>query len=192
MTGDDFARLAYLALLIAAIGGGLMMQGRANLGRMAQQAAIWGLIFLGAIAAFGLWADIRQDVAPRQAVVGDARIEIPRGRDGHYTLTLNVNDTPVRFIVDTGASDIVLSRRDAARIGLDPDGLTYLGTAQTANGTVRTAAVRLDQVTLGGIEDRDLRAVVNDGDLDGSLLGMAYLHLFRRIEIEDGQMVLIR
>lgn len=192
MSADDIANLAYLGLLAAAVGGWFIVQNRNNLGRVAQQAAVWGLIFLGVIAAYGLWSDIRQDVAPVQAVIGDSRIEIPRGRDGHYRLILQVNGTPVDFVVDTGASDIVLSRADAARVGIDPATLTYLGTAATANGTVRTAAVALDRVALGGIEDRNLRAVVNDGDLDASLLGMTYLHLYSKIEIADGQMVLTR
>lgn len=192
MSGDQIANLAYLSLLVVAVGGWFMAQNRGNLGRAAQHAAVWGFIFLGVIAAYGLWSDISQEVAPRQSVVGDSRVEIPRGQDGHYMLTLTVNGTPVDFVVDTGATDIVLSQRDAERIGLDPQSLAYLGSAQTANGTVRTAAVRLDTVALGGIEDRDLRAVVNEGALDGSLLGMTYLHLYDRIEIENGQMVLIR
>jgi aspartyl protease family protein len=192
MNADQIANLAYLGLLAAAVGGWFIVQNRGNMGRMAQLAAIWGLIFLGVIAAYGLWSDIRQDIAPQQSVISDSRIEIPRGRDGHYMLTLKVNGTPVDFVVDTGASDVVLSQRDAERVGLDPEGLSYLGTAQTANGTVRTAAVMLDSVTLGKIEDQNLRAVVNEGELDGSLLGMAYLNLYQRIEIEDGMMVLIR
>ena len=59
------------------------------------------------------------------------------------TPTLEINGTPVRFMVDTGASDIVLSRRDAERVGIDPAALGYLGRARTANGTVPTARVRL-------------------------------------------------
>ncbi len=192
MSGDQIANLAYLALLATAVGGWFIVQNRGNMGRMAQQAAIWGFLFLGVIAAYGLWSDIRQDVAPTQAMIGDSRVEIPRGRDGHYMLTLDVNGTPVDFIVDTGASEIVLSQRDADRIGLDPAELAYLGSAQTANGTVRTAAVNLDSMALGGIVDRNIRAVVNEGELDGSLLGMTYLHLYQKIEIENGQMVLIR
>ncbi len=192
MSGDQIANLAYLALLATAVGGWFIVQNRGNMGRMAQQAAIWGFLFLGVIAAYGLWSDIRQDVAPTQALIGDSRVEIPRGRDGHYMLTLDVNGTPVDFIVDTGASEIVLSQRDADRIGLDPAELAYLGSAQTANGTVRTAAVNLDSMALGGIVDRNIRAVVNEGELDGSLLGMTYLHLYQKIEIENGQMVLIR
>ncbi len=192
MSGDDIVRLIYLGLILASVAGWVFVQSRNNISQTLQHAAVWGLIFLGAIAGYGLWNDIRQDIAPTQAIVGDSRIEIPRGRDGHYNLTLLVNGTPVDFVVDTGATDMVLSQRDAERVGLAPETLSYIGTAQTANGTVRTAPVRLNEVALGGIVDNDVRAVVNEGELDGSLLGMTYLHLYSRIEIADGQMILTR
>lgn len=192
MTSDDFARLAYLGLLGAAIAGYFFVQNRDRLGQMAQHAAIWGLIFVGALAAVGLWSDIRDDVLPRQTLLADGRIELPLGRDGHYRATLEVDGTPVDFVVDTGASDIVLSDDDARRVGIDLSGLTFLGTASTANGVVRTAPVRLDSVTFGGVTDRDLRATVTEGDLDMSLLGMTYLSRFGHIEIADGKLVLTR
>jgi aspartyl protease family protein len=192
MNGDDIARLVYLGLILASVGGWLFVNSRNSMSQTLQNAAVWGLIFVGVVAGYGLWSDIRQDIAPQQALVGDSRIEIPRDRDGHYNLTLLVNGTPVDFVVDTGATEVVLSQRDAARVGIDPASLAYIGTAQTANGTVRTAPVRLNSVALGDLVDNDVRAVVNEGDLDGSLLGMTYLHLYSRIEIADGQMILTR
>jgi aspartyl protease family protein len=86
----------------------------------------------------------------------------------------------------------VLTQDDAKRIGLNPSSLSYLGTASTANGTVRTAAVRLDTVSLGAITDTSVRAVVNDGQMFGSLLGMTYLSNFDSITIKDGQLILSR
>jgi aspartyl protease family protein len=193
MTGDDIGRILYLVLLGAVVGGWFLVSNRDSLGKTVQQAAIWGLIFVGAIAVAGLWDDIRDDVAPRQSVIsGTGRIEVPMFLDGHYYLTLGINGTPVRFVVDTGASDIVLSREDARAVGLDPDRLAYLGRAQTANGSVPIAQVTLARVTLGGIEDRDVGASVNGGEMFGSLLGMSYLGRFGRIEIADGRLILQR
>lgn len=192
MSGDQIASFAYLALLGTAVAGWFFLQNRQSLGRTAQMAAVWGFLFLGVIAAYGLWSDVRRDILPGQSLLAEGVIEVPRGRDGHYHLTLAVNGTPVRFVVDTGATDIVLSRADAARIGLDPAGLAFIGTARTANGLVRTAPVRLDTVDLDGILDRNVRAVVNEGDLDGSLLGMGYLDRFSRVEIAEGRLILTR
>jgi aspartyl protease family protein len=160
---------------------------------MAQQAAAWGLIFLGAIAVVGLWGDIRQSVAPAQTVTAQSgQIELPRAPDGHYYLTADVNGEPVRFVVDTGATQIVLSKSDARRVGLDVDDLVYLGRAYTANGEVRTAPVKLDTVSIGPIKDSNVRAVVNDGAMEGSLLGMEYLQRFSSVEIGGGKLILTR
>ncbi|MBC7153534.1 MAG: TIGR02281 family clan AA aspartic protease [Rhodobacteraceae bacterium] len=195
MGDDTTARLIYLGLLGAVIGGYFLVANRHNLGRMAQQASIWGLIFVGVAAGYGLWADIRSDIRPQQAVFsapGETRIEVPRAQDGHYYLTLQIAGTPVTFIVDTGASDVVLSREDAERLGLDPGNLAYLGRAGTANGTVHTARVTLSDVRLGAIHDPRLTAWVSQGEMPGSLLGMAYLQRFTRIEIAGDRLLLSR
>lgn len=193
MDSDQIARLAYLVLLTAAIAGYFLLQNRQRLGQLAQQAAIWGLIFLGVIAGLGLWSDIRSTVMPRQAVFADqGKIEVPRGPDGHFYMTVKVNGAPLRFVVDTGASEVVLTKQDAAQLGFDPASLSYIGSASTANGTVSTAPVRLDTVTLGPFTDRNVRAWVNGGPMDMSLLGNSYLRRFGKIEITGDKLVLIR
>ena len=192
MDGDQIARLLYLLLLGGAVAGALLIGGRERLGRSARHAATWALIFVGAIAAVGLWEDVRDDLAPRQAFLEGDRIEVPRGPGGGYELAVEVNGVPVRFVVDTGASDLVLSHDDAERAGVDLDGLIYTRLGQTANGTVQVADVRLDEVRLGEVVDRDVRASVTDGDLDRSLLGMRYLERFERVSIEGGRLILER
>jgi aspartyl protease family protein len=193
LTGEQIGSLVYLVLLVTAIAGWLVASQRRNLGRMVQYAAVWSFIFIGAIVAVGLWTDIRNTVAPRQSVMMEgARIEVPQHVDGHYYLTLEVNGTPIRFVVDTGATDLVLSREDARRAGIDPDALIFSGRALTANGTVDTAPVTLGTVALGPAADTDVRAVVNGTDMEDSLLGMAYLQRFDRLEISGGRLVLER
>lgn len=192
MDGDQIANLAYLGLLGAAIAGLFFSQNSQSLGKTAQQAAAWVLIFVGAVAVVGLWQDIRGTVSPQQSVLSEGRIAVPQSFDGHYYLTLELDGHPVEFVVDTGASEMVLSREDAVAIGLDLDELSFIGTALTANGEVRTAAVWLDEVRLGPIRDTNVRAVVNDGDLFGSLLGMGYLERFDSIEITGRELVLTR
>ena len=192
MDGDQIARLLYLLLLGGAVLGALLVGGREELGRNARHAAVWGLIFVGVVAAAGLWQDVRDDVAPRRAFLEGERVEVPRGPGGGYALVAEVNGVPVEFIVDTGASDLVLSQGDAERAGVDLDGLIYTGFGRTANGTVQVAGIRLDEVRLGEIVDRGVRASVTDGDLDQSLLGMSYLERFDRVSIEGGRLLLER
>jgi aspartyl protease family protein len=193
LNSEQIGAIVYLALLGTAIAGWLVASNRRSLGRLAQYAAVWSFIFIGAIVAAGLWDDIRTTVAPRQSVMMEgARIEVPQAPDGHYYIEMAVNGVPIRFVVDTGASELVLSREDAARAGIAPDTLIYSGRAYTANGMVETAPVILDTVTLGSTPETGIRAVVNASDMPDSLLGMSYLQRFARLEISGGRLVLER
>jgi len=189
MDSDSIARLIYLVLLAAAIGGWFLAENRGSMGRNARMALAWGMIFLGAVAGYGLWEDVRRDVMPRQAYIeGESAIEVPRSGDGHFHLTLQINGVAVPFLVDTGASDMVLSLDDAERVGLDPKKLAFVGSANTANGRVRTAFTTLDEVTLGPATFRDVSVAINGGEMEGSLLGMSFLRRFNRLEISDGRL----
>ena len=128
---------------------------------------------------------------PVQTVSESGVIEVPRAEDGHYYLTLSIDGTAVEFLADTGASTVVLSDSDARRLGIDPDSLAYLGEADTANGVVQTAEVSLKDVKLGQFQDAKIRASVTKGAMEGSLLGMSYLGLYR-IEIDQDKMILSR
>lgn len=193
MSGLDFGNLIYLVVLLTAVGLWFFVQNRKALGRTLQHGLTWGLLFLGVIAAFGLWEDIRSTVRSTQAVFEDAgRIEIPRSPDSHYYLTLIINGSPVRFVVDTGASDMVLTKQDAMKVGLDPGSLPFMGRAFTANGQVHTAPVILDTVQLGAIQDTRVSASVNEGKMEQSLLGMSYLQRFSQITIAGNKLILTR
>jgi aspartyl protease family protein len=193
MTGDSIASLIYLSLIGSVIAGYFLLANRHQMGRMAQQAAVWALIFVGVAAGAALWDDIRSTSANRQSVFqGGDRIVTTRAPDGHYHLTLGINGTPVDFLVDTGATEIVLTLEDARRIGLNPADLRFTGRASTANGTVETARVTLDQVSLGGQVDRSVTAMVSGGQMPGSLLGMRYLSRFASMAIEGKTLTLIR
>ena len=193
MEENDFARLIYLSVLVVAILGSVLISRRGAYGKMFRQAGIWLLIFMGLVAIVASWQDIRQSgqtMSFQQSE--DGAIIIPKEIDGHFHLTVTINDRPIEFLVDTGASDIVLTREDAARVGFDPNRLDYWGMANTANGTVRLATIRLETVRLGEFIDKNIRASVNKAPMEKSLLGMRYLSKFRAIEISNDQMILKR
>ena len=126
---------------------------------------------------------------PIQEVVQDGAVEVPRSADGHYYLTLMIDGTGVPFMVDTGASGMVLAGKDAEALGIDLDSLEFRGQAYTANGVVRTARVTLDEVELGPFRNERFGAFVTEGALEQSLLGMDYLGQFR-MEFDGGKLVL--
>lgn len=193
MTSMDYGNLIYLVLLGAVLVLWFVVENRTSLSAKIKQIAAWGLIFLGVIAAYGMWGDIQRATVPTQAVfAGDNHVELPRAPDGHYYLTLTVNGAAVPFMVDTGASGVVLTSQDAERAGLDVSTMAFYSEAMTANGLVKIAPVTLDSVVLGPFEDRNLPAAVNGGEMQQSLLGMSYLQRFSRLEISRGKMILER
>ena len=189
---DTLARLLYLVVLLVGVLGFFVWGQRARLGRSVRDLAVWLLIIAMVVIAYGFRDTLRGQLFPAAMVETDGGIEIRRASDGHFYAALEVNERPVRFMVDTGASDVVLSRRDAERVGLDPASLTYGGLARTASGVMATAPVRLGVVRFGDFTDTGVPASVSGGALDISLLGMAYLDRFDRIEIAGDRMLLHR
>jgi aspartyl protease family protein len=194
MSGDSLASLGYSALLLLALGGAYLASHRQSVGKSLQMALVWGMIFMGCMAIYGLWGDISRDYGRKNLPITqqDGAIALPRASDGHYYVTANVNGTEIEFLVDTGASDIVLSRLDAARIGFDLDRLAFLGSARTANGVVPIAYGRLKTIRLGNHLDQAVSVSINGGEMDKSLLGMSYLGRFGRIEMTQDQLILRR
>ncbi|MCF2903645.1 TIGR02281 family clan AA aspartic protease [Octadecabacter sp. CECT 8868] len=181
-----------IALILLIIVGLPLLASMFSSSTQLRNALLWVVIFLGGIGIANNWTSIHSSfVQPQASFIGD-RIEVPKGPDNHFHLTLMINSVPVDFLVDTGASQMVLTQDDAARVGLDADELSYIGIAYTANGEVATAPVRLDTVDLGDIRDRRVRASVNSGDMDKSLLGMSYLSRFESIEIRQNLLILNR
>ena len=189
MTGDfQTERLVYLTVLGTVLIAYFLLSQRANVGTMLRHLVLWALIITGVAAAYGLVTQTGTFSTAMQQTTGEA-IELPRARDGHFHLDAEVTGPDggspqrIRFIVDTGATELVLSRADAERLGYDIDDLAFLGSARTANGIVRTAMVQLDNIRVGERQDRNVRALVNEGELEVSLLGMGYLDRFARIEM---------
>lgn len=184
---DQFQRLVYLSILGTVLVSYALVASRGRALTLLRHLLLWGLLIVGVAAAWGLWDSVRGGAAVIQTAQGDG-IELRRSRDGQFHLTLDIIGPsgiaqPVRFIVDTGATEMVLRQQDAAKLGFAAADLRYLGTARTANGVTRTAQVRLDQVALHGHRAQGVRALVNEGELHASLLGMGYLERFSRIEI---------
>ena len=94
------------------------------------------------------------------------------------------------LLVDTGASDVTLTPRDARRLGFHLDRLTYDRTYRTANGIVKGARVRLHSLKVGHIVVPDVRASVNSADMNLSLLGMSFISRLSRFEVADGTLTL--
>ncbi|MEM9668110.1 MAG: TIGR02281 family clan AA aspartic protease [Pseudomonadota bacterium] len=101
---------------------------------------------------------------------------VSRKEDGHYWTNASVDGTSVQFLVDTGASIVALTWRDAQRLRLKPKELDFRWPIHTANGKTFGASVKLDSIRIGNVKIKDVEAMVmQDGLLESSLLGMSFL-----------------
>ncbi|MFN4183963.1 MAG: TIGR02281 family clan AA aspartic protease [Hyphomonas sp.] len=115
---------------------------------------------------------------------------IEREADGHYWTRADVEGTEVKFMVDTGASIVALTYRDAQRLGLQPDMLVYDSEIRTAGGITYGAPVTLDSIRIGRVEVEAVNAVVLRSDLEQSLLGMTFLSELNSYEFRKGQLII--
>jgi aspartyl protease family protein len=116
-------------------------------------------------------------------------VALQRSSDRHFYATASVNGHDVRFLVDTGASEIALTEDDARKVGIkfDPDRYELLG--EGASGFVRGQYVNLDTIQIDGIHENGVKAVVVEGAAV-SLLGQPFLENIDEIVIRKGEMVL--
>lgn len=115
--------------------------------------------------------------------LGTREVVLQRNRQGHYVATGMINDNRVRFLLDTGATDVAVSESLANRLRL-PRGAGAF--SETANGVVPVWRSKLASVRLGAIELRDVRAsILPSMDVDQVLLGMSFLKRLELIQRGD-------
>ncbi len=129
---------------------------------------------------------------PVQSASSNPRsVVIAPGPNGHFEVEGHVDGRRLDFMVDTGASVIALTARDAAMLGIHPAQRDYTAVINTANGTVRAAPVELGMVEIEDIAVHNVRAMVMpEGALSDNLLGLTFLTRLRHFEYADGRLVL--
>ena len=122
--------------------------------------------------------------------LAEAGVSIARSRDGHFWIDAEVNGRQIRFLVDTGASDVVLTREDADRLGILLQPQDYSLVYRTASGTTRAAPVQLDYVSFGTLHLWNVEAAVNQSNMDVSLLGQSFLSRLSGFEVSGNILTL--
>ncbi len=191
-------RLVYGVLLLALVGTSVIMGWRERAGVALKQALAWvaiGLVLVIGYSYRDVFSDVgsrlRSELAPSAPVTSEpGTAYLSRDMTGHFHADALVNGIHVRFMVDTGASDVALSTADAERIGIDLSSLRYTIPYNTANGVIHAAAITLKEVKVGGITLRDVDASVSRGGLDRSLLGMSFLGRLASFEVRGERLML--
>jgi aspartyl protease family protein len=201
-----FGALGWLALL----GSSLVLRLRSRPGSSLRALAAWVVVFLVLVWVYAYRAEALSIGQRLLAVLvpgrgyavtensgsngsngsGSGEMRFAVNRDGHYQVNARVNGAYVTFLVDTGATDVVLTMLDAQRIGFDPAKLRFTQRAETANGMVRAAPVTLDEIALGSIVIDHMPASVNEAPMSQSLLGMRFLNQLRSWRVEGQTLIL--
>lgn len=171
--------LRYLAVAVLVAGGFAMLQDSGLLKRA-----------LDRPAASSIAGNQRPAMSRAAANEDGWQYVVEAGPHGHFVVEAVVNGEPVTFLIDTGASEIVLNPADARRLGFHPARLEYSQRFQSANGVVRGAPVRLRELRIGQFSLYDLQASVNEAPLAISLLGMGFLERLEGYEVQNGRLIL--
>jgi aspartyl protease family protein len=195
---DRLLQIVYFCIILAALSAGVAARLQARPGTAISQIGAWCVIFAGLILVYSyrgeftaLRGRIVGELVPAQGQqTGPQSVAFPLGEDGHFHVNANVDGHDINFLVDTGASDIVLTPADAQAIGLDPANLNYSMPAMTANGSVMGAPVQINRLQIGPIEIMEVPATVNQAAMPVSLLGMEFLKRLRSWRVENGRLTL--
>jgi len=193
--GNTQMRALYFIIIIVAAGSSVLFHYRGRMSTAALHLAIWlGLIFvlvLGYSFRDEIGTHLHAEFRPsflRQTEAGEYVVRA--AEDGHFYVDATIGEVPVRFLVDTGASDIVLPAEMATQLGFRPEDLRYTQTVSTANGITRGAPITLTHLTVGPKTLRDVTAYVNEGALDTPLLGMRFLRALHAYRVQDDRLFL--
>lgn len=195
--GDNRLHLTYLVMLLVLLLSSAMLHRRFNLTQKLRQGALWLAVGAALVLAYSLrdeglalWNRMAGELMPSRGTEADGAVTFRASRGGHFMVEVHVEGVPIRMMVDTGATTVVLSPADARRLGFDLDALTFDTLFQTANGTVRGAPVRIRRMVLGPITLDDVRASVNGAPLANSLLGMSFLNRLSGYEVRGDRLTL--
>lgn len=137
-----------------------------------------------------VYTRIYGQIVPSELIEQDGYLTVRKSADGHFYVKAMVNKRPVLFLIDTGATQVVLNRADAISSGINIEDLIFDRQAQTAGGKVNLASTQVD-IKLGPLDVTSFGVAVSDADMGISLLGMSFLKKFDEIKV-DGDVLYLK
>ena len=156
-------------------------------------------IWLAWIFALALLVFFFQDVLDKQwdpnkdpqislSSQGKAEVKLQQNRQGHYVVHGEINEMPVVFLLDTGATQVSIPAHIAEELQLAGSRASLVN---TANGTTTVYQTKLQQLSIGNIYLYDVSAHINPSMQSNQiLLGMSAL---KRVEFSQvGKQLILR
>lgn len=196
---ETVVNVVYAVVLVVVLAGSLIVRRRVSLGTFLRNALAWLAIAAGLLLAYSFKDEFTAgfnrtfaELLPYRGIATEDSVMFRARRDGHFVVEARVDGKTVRFLLDTGASDVILSPADAERLGMDLSRLRFDIPYQSANGRVMAAAVTLSEVAIGPIVLANVRAAVNGAPMAESLLGMSFLGRLKGWRIDGDRLTLSR
>ena len=119
---------------------------------------------------------------------GVISVTLKQDRQGHYIVSGLINSEPLNFLVDTGATEVVIPAGLAKRLNLQPGRAKR---ASTANGPVTVYQTNLARLSIADLHFDNVSGVINPGMTGTSaLLGMSVL---KNLELtQTGNVLILR
>ena len=171
---------------------------RLPLGYLAKAGLAWIAIFAALFAVFsfryefiGIWERVKADISGTagQSITSEA-IALRRQDDGHYWLQVEVNGTPVRFMIDSGATFTAMNANTAKDAQVEVETGGYPVMLGTANGRVAAKRGMISSLKMGSHVIGNHRVVVSENFGDTNVLGMNFLDAMKSWKVEGNVMIL--
>ncbi len=134
-------------------------------------------------------AGVNFTLSPHDAEKATVRLRVRD--DGQFVVRTTTNNRQIPMLVDTGASQVVLSAKDAHALGINLAALNFVIPVSTANGQTMTARYKINSLFIGPIKLYNVEALIaREGDLNQSLLGMSFLRRLRSYEFTKDFLIL--
>lgn len=197
---DDHQQISllYRLGLLILIGTALAHVFRGRYGEIARMTLIWIGIILVLAAGYTYRSEFRSvanrvlaELVPGRAAAHGRTVELARTAAGDFHIATEVNRVRVPMVLDTGASTVMLTREAAVAAGLPVEMIKYNVNIETANGRTSAAAAVIDRISVGGIVERGVPALIaQPGTLRTSLLGMSFLSRLEGFEVHGDRVVM--
>ena len=187
---DDTGNLIYLAILCAILIFSFFSWEN-SLRKFIKFGLIWFIIFIFFIVVALVWENYRSEKSSLNIFDKDLeRLTLKTASDGHFYVTLSINNKPINFLIDTGATAMILSKKDGEKLGFNVDKLNFSQLAETANGEILISPVVFDKVSLGFKNFSNVKAFISQTDMEKSLLGMSFLSRLKKLELGRNIMII--
>ena len=195
---SQYPNMVYLSLLLVLLVSSFISSRKFKTSTIIKQATLWSVIALIALIIYSFRHDFYQiknrvttELFPNKIMqINEKQIAITVSNNGHYYIEIKINQHPITFMVDTGASDIVLNLSDSKKVGINFDKIYSFKKYQTANGSITSGLTQIKEMELGKIKFYNVDVSISDRDMGTSLLGMSFLNRFKKYEFYQDRLVL--